>query len=192
MYNFHPPLPAVNSIKDIVRHWPARSRKLARDIVRASGLPHEATDSMLIWYYHGPWKRTVVHREGAAHNFPRPHVDLLEQTIDYRVPVEKHSDLADFDGSIIVDRTRGEMSAHCDCEEMNRLMLNLAHDIVVGNKTPTQARQECGRIAAGLRLNWSDPYSEELRFSAGLDPQRETNTPDPDERVGALMGRARR
>ena len=41
-------------------------------------------------------------------------------------------DLARFDGSVIVERTRGEIGARCDKEEMNYLALNLAHDIVTG------------------------------------------------------------
>ncbi|MEX2153654.1 MAG: hypothetical protein WD825_09970 [Gemmatimonadaceae bacterium] len=55
------------------------------------------------------------------HSFPKPHTDLLEQFIDYRVPVDKYDELAAYDGSVIVERTKGEISARCDKEAMNFL-----------------------------------------------------------------------
>jgi hypothetical protein len=31
----------------------------------------------------------VLYRDEVPHNFPKPHTDVLEQFIDYRVPVDK-------------------------------------------------------------------------------------------------------
>lgn len=39
------------------------------------------------------------------------------------------SELVRFDGSVIIDRTAGEVAARCDMEAMNILTLNLVHDI---------------------------------------------------------------
>jgi hypothetical protein len=39
--------------------------------------------------------------------------------IDYRVPPEHFSPLAAFDGSVIVERTAGEVSARCHDEQAN-------------------------------------------------------------------------
>jgi hypothetical protein len=50
----------------------------------------------------GPW------RDEDPHKFPQPHNDVLQQTIDYRVPVDKYADLVRFDGSAVAERTKGE------------------------------------------------------------------------------------
>ncbi len=47
------------------------------------------------------------------HDFPMPHPDLLEQFVDYQVPPDKFDELAQYDGSVIVERTKGEISARC-------------------------------------------------------------------------------
>jgi hypothetical protein len=44
---------------------------------------------------------------------PAPHTEFLPQYIDYRVPPEL-AQLILFDGSILVDRTWGEVAARCD------------------------------------------------------------------------------
>jgi hypothetical protein len=62
------------------------------------------------------------------HDFPSHHTDFLEQFINYRVPVEMYSTLAEFDGSVIAERTKGELSARCGDTSMNFVALNLAHD----------------------------------------------------------------
>jgi hypothetical protein len=86
------------------------------EIIKKYGRPTKRTPSRLIWYDNGPWKRTVVYRHEIPHNFPQPHTDVVEQFIDYHVPPEKFSELAKFDGSLIVERTAGEVSARCDME----------------------------------------------------------------------------
>lgn len=171
----------LTHIGHIIRTWPTASRRLARTLVDRYGMPHEATDSMLVWHYNSPWKRTVLYRDGVPHNFPRPHTDQLEQTIEYRVLPEKCSELASFDGSIMVDRTRGELSVHCDSEEANILLLNLAHEIVIGNKTVPEARKVAAQAAKGYRLGWPEPYAKQLQFStASMFREREESTSDPD------------
>ena len=53
--------------------------------------------------------------------FPKPHQDVLEQTICYRVPPDKQDELAGFDGSVMSKGTKGDMSARCDREPANIL-----------------------------------------------------------------------
>ena len=55
----------------------------------------------------------MLSRDEVPHAFPAPHTDFLEQFIDYRVPVEMFSKLAEYDGSVIAERTKGELSARC-------------------------------------------------------------------------------
>ncbi len=74
------------------------------------------------------------------HNFPAPRSGSVESFIDYRVPPNKFTPLAEFDGSVIVERTAGEVSARCHDEQANFLALNLMHDILTGARTVQEAR----------------------------------------------------
>jgi hypothetical protein len=56
-------------------------------------------------------ERIVATRTFYQHHFPAPHIDAVESVIDCRVPVDKFSALAAFDGSVVVERTTGEVSA---------------------------------------------------------------------------------
>ncbi len=124
----------------ILSGWPDKPMEVANAVIKKYGAPDEATATMLVWHDNGPWKRTVVYREEVAHDFPKPHTDIVQQFIDYKVPPDKFDELAAYDGSVIVERTKGELSARCDKEEMNFLALNLAVDIIEGEKTVDEAR----------------------------------------------------
>jgi hypothetical protein len=130
-----------------------------------------------VWHEAGPWKRIVATKAFYDHEFPAPHYDCVESFIDYRVPVDKFTPLAEFDGSVIVERTAGEVSARCHDEEANSLALNLMHDIVTGAKTAEEAREYYAKEFLDYRRNKPTPYMEKLRF----DPEQRTS--DRDERV---------
>lgn len=148
-----------------------------REMEKRYGAAQEQTDHFAVWYFNGPWKRTVVYRETVPHHFPHPHEDVLSQTVDYPVPVNKVEKLMEFDGSLVIDRTKGELTAHCNSEELNRALLNLAHDIVIGKQTPDEAREMLRSIYNALRLNWPEDYAVALNFSR-LDPLYEARDPD--------------
>jgi hypothetical protein len=145
--------------------WPAKSQEAARFMIDKYGQPNEQTATALVWYAKGPWKRTILYRDEVPHNFPKPHTDLLEQFIDYRVPVDKYDDLAAYDGSVIVERTKGEISARCDKEEMNFLALNLADEIVRGARTVQQARAEYAKQAMAFMNKQPAPHTTGLHFT---------------------------
>jgi hypothetical protein len=167
----------------VIASWAEAPRNVVETVIAKYGLPNEATESRLIWYETGPFKRTVVYRDEIPHNFPSPHTDLLEQYIDYRVPIEKVDDLAAFDGSIVVDRTRGEVSARCDKQAMNYLALNLMHEIVVGHMDVKKARRTYAENAVGYVMSRPAPYTERLLFQ----PAR-GGTADSDEvQIGDAM-----
>jgi hypothetical protein len=161
----------------IIKAWPDESREAAQLVIDQYGEPDEATESQLIWHTPGPWKRIVASKAFWAHNFPAPHSDAVESFVDYRVPIEKFSPLAEFDGSVIVERTAGEVSARCHDEQANFLALNLMHDIVTGAKTVQEARDYYAKEFLDYRRKKPTPYMERLRFTPG------SNTADPDERV---------
>jgi hypothetical protein len=160
-----------------IRSWPEDSREAAQLVIDAHGEPDEATDSQLVWFAAGPWKRIVATKAFFRHDFPAPHIDAVESVIDYRVPPEKFAELAKFDGSVIAERTAGEVSARCHDEQANFLALNLMHDIVTGTRTADEARAYYAKEFADYRRKKPTPYMEKLRFAPGRD------TADPDTRL---------
>jgi hypothetical protein len=175
-------------LEAIFSTWEEKPKQVAMQMVEQYGLPNEATASRLIWYNSGPWKRTIVYRDEIPHNFPKPHTDLLEQFIDYQVPLDKFNDMAAFDGSVIPERTKGEISARCDMEAMNFLALNLAHDVVTGRRTVKEAREFYAKTAMNFMMGEADPYTKGLQFPV---PQGGTTDLDETMIMKAVMGSAR-
>lgn len=158
-------------IDELLQGWPATAAIVAMEMRERYGEPHEVTPERLVWHQNRPWKRTQVLRDEIAHRFPAAHADFLVQTVGYRVPPEKFSELARFNGSIVADRTAGELTAHCDDEAMNILGLNLAHEIITGDTTVDEARQVYAEEAAAYAVNPPTPYTERLLFDIPLaDP----------------------
>jgi hypothetical protein len=164
-----------DTVDEVVSDWPEKPRKVAERTMQKYGPPDEATESMLIWHNNDPWKKTIIYRDEVPHKFPKPHTDLLEQFIDYQVPPEKFDDLARFDGSVIVERTKGVMSARCDREEANLLALNLAHDIITDKRTVEDARNAYAENIKALMNKQPGPYMEKLQFEV---PSGDTADPD--------------
>jgi hypothetical protein len=163
---------------EVIRHWPKESREAAQLVIDKYGEPDEAIESHLIWRKCGEWKRILASKVSYQHDFPAPHQDSVESFIDYRVPPEKFSDLAAFDGSVIAERTAGEVSARCHDEEANRLALNLMHDIVTGVRTVQEAREYYAKEFADFRRKKPTPYMEKLHFTPASG-----GTADPDRRM---------
>jgi hypothetical protein len=90
---------------------------------------------------------------------------------------EKIPPVAQFDGSVVVERTAGEVSARCHDEQANLLALNLTHDIVTDARTVGEAREHYAKESADARRKLPTPYMDKLRFAPGRD------TADPDEPV---------
>jgi hypothetical protein len=120
--------------------WHEASQAAAQAMVDKYGQPDGVTDTMLVWNDNGPWTETIVYKEAIQHDFPTPHPDVLKQTINYDVAVDMYDELAEFDGSVFVERTPATMAARCDKEAANFLALNLAHDILTGERTVDEAR----------------------------------------------------
>jgi hypothetical protein len=162
---------------EIIKGWPEESQEAAQLVIDTYGEPQEATESLLTWHQAGPWKRVLASKIYFDHAFPAPHIDSVESVIDYQVPPEQFSALATFDGSVIAERTAGEVSARCHDEQANFLALNLMHDIVTGARTVEEARAYYAKEFLDARRQQPTPYMEKLRFQPGTD------TADPDQRV---------
>jgi hypothetical protein len=153
--------------------WSQASRDAAAEMRRKYGAPNEVTATTLVWHNNGPWKRTTISRDEIPHSFPMQHPDVMEQTINYRVPPALFDELAQYDGSVIVERTKGEMSARCDKEGANLLALNLAHEIVTGKRTVAEARRMYVEQIMAMKAGRPAPYTERLMFQPpanGMDP----------------------
>jgi hypothetical protein len=170
---------SMSPMMKICEAWPLPSKNAALLMKEKYGLPQVVTQDMFIWESSGQFKRSVVTKEQLNHQFPMEHVDILTQTIDYKVPVNKIDDLAHFDGSLIIDRTKGEISARNETEEMNILELNLAHQIVQGKLSYEHARREYAKIAADYATGTSHSLLTQINFTPS------SSTSDPDHSIQA-------
>jgi hypothetical protein len=168
----------------ILADWPAAPREVAKQMIGKYGPPNEATPTRLFWYLKPPWKRIEVSADPVVHNWPAPHEDFFTQVIDYRVPPEMVHLIAMFDGSILVDRTRGEVWARCDSEAANVLGLNMVHEIVTGKLTVEEARETSSQHTVAYNLGRSAPYAERLQFDV---PEGGTEDVDEPMIVGPIL-----
>ena len=155
---------ATEETVSLMEGWPEESREAAQLVLDKYGDPDEATGSVLIWEGPGPWKRIVAYRDFDAHEFPAPHNDSVESFLQHEVPTARISDVVEFDGSVVVNRTRGELSARCHDEEANFLALNLARDIIEGERNVQEAREYYAHEFLAYRKKEPTPYMQGLRF----------------------------
>ena len=165
----------LGSWQIVTRGWPEDSKSAAKTMVDKYGAPDEMTASQLIWNQRGPWKRSVLSRDPVHHEWPSPHEDVLEQVIAFRVPADMFDDLARFDGSVMAERTKGELSARCGGEAANFLALNLAKDIIDGKRNVADARHFYEEQMKAYKAGSKPEYLGGLRFSPSPDAA------DPDQ-----------
>ncbi|CAN5229888.1 hypothetical protein BH09GEM1_BH09GEM1_45600 [soil metagenome] len=158
----------------IIKDWPDDARTVTAALIAKYGAADEVTPTQVTWHNRGPWKSVVASKVATPHNFPFPHGDIVENFTEYEVPLHSFSELAHFDGSVTVNRTRGLLSARCHDEEANLLAVNLAHDIITGKTNVAQARQTYVDTMLAFREHKPTPYMTELQFK----PQ--PNAGDPD------------
>ena len=182
------PAPETASLPSQVSHeglnkvtetWPQASKDAVKSMTEKYGLPAAVTEEMVVWNDIAPFKRGVVYKEEVTHMFPVQHSDILQQTISYRVPLDKIDDLSKFDGSLLVDRTKGELSSRNQREEMNILAFNLADKIVRGEITTEEARRQYRNNAEELMSGGTNQMLTSLNF------QTRGNTSDPDTMIQA-------
>ncbi|MEP6835072.1 MAG: hypothetical protein ABJB74_16920 [Gemmatimonas sp.] len=157
--------------------WPMASKEAAMFMMKKYGPPATMTSEMAMWGKTGPWKRTVVYGHEYVHEFPAHHTDVMQQWVDYKAPPSMYDELAMYDGSVVLERTVGEMSARCDKEGANFLALNLAHEIITGKQTVDGARKMYGEQIMKMKAMQSAPYTEKLMFGMM------SNTGDMDKPV---------
>lgn len=157
-----------------LKTWPMASQMAVKEQMDLYGKPNEMTSTMAVWHNNGPWKKTIITKMESKHDFPKTHMDCMEQSIGYKVPLDKYDELAHFDGSVTVDRTQGTLAARCDKEENNFLALNLAHDVITGKKSVEEARKSYGDMIKQAMSGNKPEYMKKLLFSSNM------NSPDTD------------
>jgi hypothetical protein len=160
-------------MESMMRGWSTASREAVMFMTEKYGPPAAVSADMAVWGPTGPWKRTVVYAKAVQHNFPMPHPDVMQQWVDFKAPLDKYDELAMYDGSVVLERTTGEISARCDKEPANFLAVNLAHDIVTGKRSVQDARQEYGAQIKAKMAGRAAPLTDRLMFNMN-------NTSDPD------------
>lgn len=167
----------------ILESWPAPQTKVAEQMIAKYGPPNEATPTKFTWHRNAPWKRTEITSDVVVHHWPTLHTDFLTQTIDYRVPTNLISAVSEFDGSVVVDRTRGEVSARCDSEAANTLAMNMVHELVTGKRDTAEARHTSEQSTVAYNVGRKAPYAEEILFEL---PTEGTEDPD-DSEIGSAI-----
>ncbi|UVW28798.1 hypothetical protein [Massilia sp. H6] len=163
------------SVTSMTSGWPKASKDAIKNTMEKYGPPHEATSTMLVWHNNGPWKRTIIYSKAVPHHFPMVHDDVMQQWIDFRVKPEKYDEMAQYDGSVVLERTNGEMSARCDKEGANFLAINLAHDVAHGKKSVADARRFYADAIKQMKAGKMPPYMEKFQFDI---PSGETGFKD--------------
>src|SRR5918993_4709897 len=168
--------------EQVIASWRAKPAEVARTMIKKYDQPQEVTSNRLVWHRNGPWKFSELVNEEIPHSFPMAHTDMLYQSIAYRIEPEKADELIQYDGSIILERTKGEIAARCDKEEANFLAINLAHDIATGKRTVDDARRFYAEsIQTMMKTGKPNEYLQGFRFTPPTGDQG-----DPDKPFGPV------
>lgn len=173
------------AVDGLLAGWKAEPRKVAEKMIAKYGQPNEATPTRMVWFNNGPWKFSILTNEEIPHHFPMHHHDMLRQGIDYKVPSNKFNDVLNYDGSVVVDRTPGEISARCDKEPMNFLAVNLANDVATGKRTVKQAREFYAKSAMAFMKGGLN--AQQKAYTSGFTfakPRAGTSSPDKPAKMG--------
>ena len=157
--------------------WPQPTQRLGARLVTKYGPPTEVTERQVTWHGNGPWKRTTLYKEEVAHNFAVAHKDVLEQTVSYRVPPDKVAAITQFNGSVSVNRTRGEISSISDSEDTNFLALNVADDIAKGERDVERAMTYYAQLIRAKMIKEPEHDLQALHFT----PPKPGDAADPGE-----------
>ncbi|MBI2386699.1 MAG: hypothetical protein HYV14_11880 [Elusimicrobia bacterium] len=167
------------SAETAIKKWPKKLRNEAKILIERYGQPSSADENQLVWVDNAPWRKTILRREG----FTRPMMggtkDHLEQVISREVPVDKIAEIEKFDKRIVVNRAAGEVSSHSDSERMNFLALNLADEIVKGQRSVLDARAFALKVRSLEKAGKTSPYFEGLMSAAPAAAPSEPAAKEP-------------
>jgi uncharacterized protein YceK len=168
---------AVVRAANLTAGWPTSSMTAAREMIDKYGEPHETTSDSLIWRNVAPFREVIVHRNVYSHRFPLLHQTALEHVVDYKATEDRIQEVLKYNGSIIINRTKGQMSALAENEPMNVLALNLADKVMQGKLTAEQARVTFGKETMDFLNGKKTANTQVLNFG------NQFNTADQGESV---------
>lgn len=159
-----------------LKGWGKLALKAAEATMKTYGAPDDVGSGMLVWYEKKPFSHIIIHKRETPHLWPAPHQDTLEQAVSYRVPLDRYSEIVQFDGAVWAERTRGLLIARCHIEAQNFLALNLAKQVADG----MSAKEARKKYEAETKLNMAKKPS---KISQGLlfTPQAANKARDPDK-----------
>jgi hypothetical protein len=160
-----------------VQSWPTSTRKAAQAMIEKYGQPDAVTDRMLVWNDKDPWTKVVVYRDAINQGSFLTHDAFLENTVAYKVPLDKVADLIRFDSSLVIDETRGTLASSCDTEGCNYLALNLANDIATGKRDVASAKDFFKNTMTKSLSGKSSPEMEKLMFPTSGSSSSPSSSP---------------
>lgn len=164
--------------EQIITSWKATPKEVAQKMLAKYGKPQEVTANRLVWHNNGPWKFTELVNEEIAHEFPMPHKDALYQAVNYRIAADKADELLQYDGSLILERTKGEIGARCDKEDANFLAINLANDVATGKRSVDEARKfYADSMMAMMKQGKKNDYLQGFVFKVPSGDQGDRDKP---------------
>jgi hypothetical protein len=153
---------------NLTNGWPESSMTAAKEIISKYGAPTETTSNALIWRNVAPFREIIVHKEVFDHRFPLLHQNSVQHVVDYKAVDSKVDDIWRYNGSIVLDRTKGQMSSFAQNEAMNILSLNLAHDVMTGKLSADAARVQFGKETLAYINGKRDANTTVLSFGSQI------------------------
>ncbi|MFA7614258.1 MAG: hypothetical protein WCY48_08475 [Candidatus Caldatribacteriota bacterium] len=177
---------AFETASKLAAGWPQSSIVAAKELITKYGNPTETTSDQLIWRNFAPFKEIIVHKNLYSSYFPLLHQNPVEHVIDYKASPDRISNVWNYNGSVVLNRTKGEMSAFGPNEEMNVLSMNLTHKIMTGEIDEDRAKVIHGQetldflngektsltqsLIFGSQINTADagePVTDKIRWATG-------------------------
>jgi hypothetical protein len=146
--------------RGVVAGWPRESAAAAARVIDKYGTPDQIETAEVSWFDRAPFARIDVYRD--APDPSRPYA--LRQLVAYVVHADKWSELKVFDRGVAYDPGLQALVACSDREDINLLALNLADEIVRGEKTSLEARALFDRTLALAYAGKSSRLTSKLLF----------------------------
>ncbi|MBI5240749.1 MAG: hypothetical protein HY926_09775 [Elusimicrobia bacterium] len=148
--------------------WSSLSRLVARQTIEKYGPPDYVLADRLQWDAHRPWKRIVVFNALAA---------PLEQAVGYEGSTRGLTGPVLFPYGSSAYSDGRDLAARSNSEELNRLCLNLADDIVQGRRSVAEARRLYRRTVSLALSGKASPYMDRLRLPVAAPETSRTDYP---------------
>ena len=128
----------LSAAQSTIASWPGFSGISAAIMIDEYGPPDRIEADRLVWNDKGFCKRLIAWN---VKPYAGTGAEDIESIVAYPVPPESRAALAQFSSQLQVAVNGTELSARSTTPNLNFLLLNLAHEVIAGNKTPAQARE---------------------------------------------------